>query len=58
MYLRQPKTILAANPVQEEKTNMFNYVSNGTQYDPNDDVDYTTESRSRICNKWVIFHRR
>ena len=37
------KTILAANPVQEEKTNMFNYVSNGTQYDPNDDVDYTTD---------------
>ncbi len=37
------KTILAANPVQEEKTNMFNYASNGTQYDPNDDVDYATD---------------
>ena len=37
------KTLLAANPVQEEKTNMFNYASNGTQYDPNDDVDYATD---------------
>ena len=37
------KTILTANPVQEEKTNMFNYASNGTQYDPNDDVDYATD---------------
>ena len=37
------KTILAANPLQEEKENMFNYASNGTQYDPNDDVDYATD---------------
>ncbi|HIT10405.1 MAG TPA: hypothetical protein IAC24_02245, partial [Candidatus Onthousia faecigallinarum] len=37
------KTILAANPLQEEKENMFNYASNGTQYDPNDDIDYATD---------------
>ena len=29
------KTILAANPVQEEKTNMFNYASNGSYIDMN-----------------------
>ena len=58
MYLRQPRTILTANPVQEEKTNMFNYASNGTQYDPNDDVDYATDPDPEYVNKWVIFHRR
>ena len=35
--------ILEDNEVQEEKTNMFNYASNGTQYDPNDDDDYATD---------------
>ena len=29
------KTLLAANPVQEEKTNMFNYASNGSYVDMN-----------------------
>ena len=29
------KTLLAANPVQEEKTNMFNYASNGSYLDMN-----------------------
>ena len=28
------RTILADNELQEEKENMFNYASNGTQYDP------------------------
>ena len=35
--------LLAANPVQEDTTNMFNYASNGTQYDPNDEEDYATD---------------
>ena len=36
------KTLLAANPVQEEKTNMFNYASNGNYYDGSNDPNYIT----------------
>ena len=40
------KTLLAANPVQEEKTNMFNYASNGNytnlNYDELNDPNYIT----------------
>ena len=40
------KTILAANPVQEEKTNMFNYASNGNytnlNWDELNDPNYIT----------------
>ncbi len=36
-------TLLANNPLQEEKESMFNYASNGTQYDPNDKDDYATD---------------
>ena len=35
--------ILEDNELQEEKTKMFNYASNGTQYDPNDEDDYATD---------------
>ena len=35
--------ILEDNELQEEKTQMFNYASNGTQYDPDDEDDYTTD---------------
>ena len=35
--------ILEDNEVQTEKTSMFNYASNGTQYDSNDEDDYTTD---------------
>ena len=35
--------ILEDNEVQEEKTTMFNYASNGTQYDPNDEDDYASD---------------
>ena len=37
------KTILANNELQETKENMFNYTSDGTQYDPNDEEDNMTE---------------
>ncbi len=37
------ETILADNELQEETTNMFNYASNGVQYDPNDENDYMTD---------------
>ncbi len=37
------QTLLANNEVQEDTTNMFNYASNGTQYDPNDEEDYATD---------------
>ena len=37
------QTLLANNEVQETKENMFNYTSNGTQYDPNDEEDYATD---------------
>ena len=35
--------ILEDNEVQTEKTSMFNYASNGTQCDSNDEDDYTTD---------------
>ena len=35
--------ILEDNEVQEEKTSMFNYASNGVQYDPNDEDDGMTD---------------
>ena len=35
--------ILEDNEVQEEKTKMFNYASNGVQYDPNDEDDGMTD---------------
>ena len=35
--------ILEDNELQEETTNMFNYASNGTQYDPNDEDDYVID---------------
>ncbi len=35
--------ILEDNELQEETTNMFNYASNGVQYDPNDENDYMTD---------------
>ena len=34
--------ILSDNELKEEIPHMFNYASNGTQYDPNDEDDYTT----------------
>ena len=37
------KEILEDNEVQEEKTKMFNYASNGVQYDPNDEDDGMTD---------------
>ncbi len=36
--------ILEDNELQEEKTNMFNYASNGVQYDPNDEEDGMSDS--------------
>ena len=36
--------ILSDNELKEEIPHMFNYASNGTQYDPNDEDDYTTDS--------------
>ena len=35
--------ILEDNELQEEKPKMFNYSSNGVQYDPNDEDDYMTD---------------
>ena len=35
--------ILEDNEVQEEKTQMFNYASNGVQFDPNDEDDGMTD---------------
>ena len=37
------KEILEDNEVQEEKTSMFNYASNGVQFDPNDEDDGMTD---------------
>ena len=42
-YVPLKETILADNELQEEKENMFNYSSNGTQYDSNDEEDYATD---------------
>ena len=36
--------ILSDNELKQEIPKMFNYASNGTQYDPNDEDDYTTDS--------------
>ena len=36
--------ILEDNELQEETTNMFNYASNGVQYDPNDEEDGMSDS--------------
>ena len=35
--------ILEDNELQTEKTSMFNYASNGVQYNPNDEDDYMTD---------------
>ena len=37
------REILEDNEVQEEKTQMFNYASNGVQFDPNDEDDGMTD---------------
>ena len=37
------KKVLADNEIETSLDDMFNYASNGTQYDPNDEDDYTTD---------------